>query len=268
MPRREQILSPERKRTWDPAAAPGQGVNPRDYVSRSSIPNFVKDAVVAVQNRDSQVATGTLLKVEGIHEPSTMYCVLTCAHVLQTREMASQSSVVVARNGILRCDPSTFLYLNEEVDLALCALSVHGKATLPVLCPVHWSVSWMHLPITVLHHPNAAPLTVTTGRVVSRARQCFYHTADTLPGSSGGPVFVRQYKEWHLVGMHGEAVTLENNGHGSRELNSGCTMDTLLKMLKRKQLRCVWSSLQKRAMKRSPALRKSLSRRKNGIRNQ
>ena len=123
------------------------------------------------------------------------------------------------------------------------------------LCPValdHWQLH--DHPVTLLHFPKAAPLSLTRGRVVSRSRHCFYHTADTLPGSSGAPIFVVAAGRWHLVGVHSEAVNVAV-GHRTVPFNAGCCVAQIVQLMARLGYRCVGQSGRRGSTSRRGSIR-------------
>jgi V8-like Glu-specific endopeptidase len=67
-------------------------------------------------------------------------------------------------------------------------------------------------PISVLGHPNGAPLTFTFGVVFDNNSFLgrIAYTANTAPGSSGSPVFL---ENWNLVALHHHGEENVNN-HG------------------------------------------------------
>ena len=69
--------------------------------------------------------------------------------------------------------------------------------------------------VILVQHPGGSPKTQTSGRLESfleaRSKGDMTYSADTLPGSSGSPVFDREY---NLIGIHhhGDAEACVNGG--------------------------------------------------------
>ena len=135
----------------------------------------------------------------------------------------------------IRLDPDAFFYANDCHDVVVCAVHDNPQA----LCPRLWNATWSHNPVSLLHFPNAVRHAVlTTGRVAAHAMHCFFHTADTLPGSSGAPVFIRVGKRWHWVGIHSEAVDVLTTPTTSVPLNLGCSMEVALRAMEHAGYTC------------------------------
>ena len=252
----EQIVGAHSR--WDATAPLGHGIPPEDRASRKHVPRELLQCVVHMQSRHGIHGTGMLAQlskrsgsrtVEGVcetvqlgrHAGTSMVVVLTCLHVIPTRKHAFETRVhALERTYML--DPDRLFYANDCHDVVVCA--VRDVASLGAAwCPKAWNASWAHRPVSLLHHPNAVSEPVlTTGHVAAHAMHCFFHTADTLPGSSGAPVFVRVGRQWHWVGIHCEAVDLRVSGTRTAPMNVGCSMVIAMRALKRLGYACVDAS--------------------------
>lgn len=154
--------------------------------------------------------TGTLLP-----------CVLTCAHVLPSAARARRSTLG-KRGAALR--PDVLYVRDRRRDIALCALA-HAPVTTsapPVVVGDARSSD-----VYVLHYPLAGALSVSKGTLLSKKQYTLMHDADTLPGSSGGPLVQRAGRRWVVVGVHCQAVDVRVSTHSTLPLNMGTSTDAL-----------------------------------------
>jgi V8-like Glu-specific endopeptidase len=113
-------------------------------------------------------------------------------------------------------DPSTFYWRDTELDLAVVALR-DWSGTKPAVSSFGWHhISGSRLrtkpadPVNIIQHPsggakklamhNSKFLSVTSDKIND---QVFWYTGDTLPGSSGAPVFDN---DWQVAAIHQQAV--------------------------------------------------------------
>lgn len=87
--------------------------------------------------------------------------------------------------------------------------------------------------VLLLQHPSGMPAVAERGHVRGQIMTCIIHDANTLPGSSGSPIFIRDQRrkgDWKLVAVHCRAMdlTLES---GQVPLNAGCLLTPLLDLL-------------------------------------
>ena len=76
------------------------------------------------------------------------------------------------------------------------------------------------------------PGVVNTGRIVSRTLRCFFHPADTMAGSSGGPILLKYRRNYMVVGVHCQRVDVMTS-RGMRPFNMGCTLNIIVRTMKR-----------------------------------
>ena len=89
--------------------------------------------------------------------------------------------------------------------------------------------------VSVIQHPDGLPKKVATDFVIEIVEVPFRrmrYRADTLPGSSGSPVFNQR---WQMVGLHHISATSRNHQTGAAiECNEGISIGAILEGLKAK----------------------------------
>jgi endonuclease G len=85
--------------------------------------------------------------------------------------------------------------------------------------------------VTIIQHPNGGPkqIALTANQVVNLYEHRLQYTTDTLPGSSGSPVFDDR---WKVIALHRAGGNLVSNARGDRMFaNEGVMMDAALRCL-------------------------------------
>jgi V8-like Glu-specific endopeptidase len=86
--------------------------------------------------------------------------------------------------------------------------------------------------VTIIQHPEggAKQIALTANQVVNVFEHRLQYTTDTLPGSSGSPVF---NDDWKVVALHHAGGNLVTNQRGDRMFaNEGILMAKILERLK------------------------------------
>jgi V8-like Glu-specific endopeptidase len=81
--------------------------------------------------------------------------------------------------------------------------------------------------VTIIQHPNGGlkQIVLTANQVVSLWDHRLHYTTDTLPGSSGSPVF---NDAWHVIAIHHAGGNLATNASGAtRFINEGILMSAI-----------------------------------------
>ncbi|ELR17549.1 MHCK/EF2 kinase domain containing protein [Acanthamoeba castellanii str. Neff] len=73
--------------------------------------------------------------------------------------------------------------------------------------------------IHIIQHPSGGEKHMSMQKVVSITESELYYLADTLPGSSGSPVF----KNWKLVALHSQGSPVHNMGTLMKRILAKCT---------------------------------------------
>lgn len=251
----EQIVG---RRKWDAHAPLGEGIPASDEAASQHVPRNIVDAVVHLIGSGGMHGTGTVVHLEKrfkAHTPPSGVCeqihvhratqsvhaVITCLHVIPTRTAARVTKAHIGTK-VYTLNPDQLFYANDCNDVVVCAFA--GAAVSSNLCPRGWDVSWSQKPLSLVHFPNAVRRPVlTSGQVIAHVAHCFLHTADTLPGSSGAPVFVRVGNKWHWVGIHCEAIDLTFPGRADVPTNAGCSLEVALRALKHVGYGCAASTV-------------------------
>ncbi len=168
--------------------------------------------------------------------------VMTNNHVLSNPEIARlskaefnyQHNVTGALLPTYRYDfdPDRF-HTSPAQKLDYTIIGVHPNNDLPDLA------SWGHLPlnpradpvpnehVTIIQHPNGAPkqIAVTANQVVGLWEHRLQYSTDTMPGSSGSPVF---NDLWQVIALHHAGGDLQSNDQGDRQfVNEGILMSAI-----------------------------------------
>jgi len=146
---------------------------------------------------------------------------LTNNHVLGSREEAARSVVKfdyqLGENGValavstFELCPDAFFATDTALDYTLVAVASTAKEGAPL---AHFG--WNRLigtegkilkgyPVNIIQHPegNYKQIVLGGNEVLELSQDDFLYDADTLPGSSGAPVFNR---EWEIVALHRRSV--------------------------------------------------------------
>jgi S1-C subfamily serine protease len=161
-------------------------------------------------------------------------------HVIPDAEEAKRTTVQFNYNEDIRgkllkyftysLDVSTF-YTDESLDFT--RVKVQEAPDLPPL--TQWGQLDLtdKLPgvgdhVTIIQHPSGGPkqIALNENRVTNIYRHYLQYTTDTLPGSSGSPVF---NDDWEVVALHHAGGHLKTNDKGDiRFINQAAAMKYLL----------------------------------------
>lgn len=81
--------------------------------------------------------------------------------------------------------------------------------------------------VSIIQHPNGGPkqIVLTANQVVSTWEHRLHYTTDTMPGSSGSPVF---NDSWEVIAIHHAGGDLQVNAQGdTRFINEGVLMSAI-----------------------------------------
>jgi hypothetical protein len=146
---------------------------------------------------------------------------LTNHHVLGSRDEAAAAVVrfdyQIGEEGkplaasVFALDPEEFFVTDEVLDYTLVAVAPTAQEGTPL---AHFG--WNHLngaqgkilrgyPVNIIQHPEGdyKQIVLSNNKVLDLVDHYFLYQADTLPGSSGAPVFNRQ---WEVVALHRRGV--------------------------------------------------------------
>lgn len=196
---------------------------------------------------------GTLSGSALAERPAHLTCVLTCKHVLPTKRDAKGAHVAYdyiktkhlqdLKHVALRPD---VLFAKSCGDVALCAVDPHTTRPTTTLSLARSDQVRHGDKISILQHPNAVPVVLEKGTVVSAGDRCFLHNVNTLVGSSGSPVI----KGHLLVGVHARSRDVDVND-STLTLNEGCYLDSMLDTLGEHGFMAVSASAVRRRQKAS-----------------
>ena len=247
----ERVLDPHSG--WNPNADIGYGIPEHFHSSQSALPRNVIESVVRIRTA-TQLGTGFLVRFQPgtrrsprAHEVGacdvlsgsyvtarkreTLLCVITCHHVIRSIREARGTTLSTESGTPIRLRPDRLFYTSDCNDITCCAVE-HAGVDIPTLSLIAWSDAFLTKRITIIHYPNSSFSTVNTGRIISRTLRCFLHTADTMSGSSGGPILLRYRRGYVVVGVHCQSVDVMTS-RGMRPFNMGCTLNLIVRTMKR-----------------------------------
>ena len=164
-----------------------------------------------------------------------MHCIVTNHHVFKAKEVASGAKVAFdyekGRDEIkyFELDPERFFVNDQSLDYAICAVK-DGRNTSRVPIPIKSTSTQVGDELVIVQHPNGVRKVVAEGKVTgfSADGRDVYYDVDTLPGSSGSPVFAK--KTWQLVALH-----KQSNPQNGQPMNGGTPLSMILSDLRQKR---------------------------------
>lgn len=234
------ILSRKRLKSWK------NRIDSKDYARNNNVPKRILNSVVHIDIGGGK-GTGVLAYIAKRSGAITNYesdcvkfhsklqhripVVITCAHILPTKQIAQTATVraYATKTPILigRINPRVLYYVDHCLDVALCCFEGPCPG---VIHPSLWNTS-PPTRVFALHHPHDSQLVYTTGRIVSVESNHVFdneivHTADTLPGSSGAPLFGKRDGTWNLLAIHSGFIEIDD-----RMYNTAISTDVLVELL-------------------------------------
>jgi endonuclease G len=163
--------------------------------------------------------------------------IMTNNHVIGTRELAVNSVAEFdyqqdALGRLLptfryRLDPDRF-YTKAELDYTIVGLKEEsGKRPLESWGCLQLNPNADPIPtehVSIVQHPNGGlkQIVLTANWVVAAKVPYLHYTTDTMPGSSGSPVF---NDTWHVVAIHHAAIPVQDTKQG--HANEGILMSAI-----------------------------------------
>jgi hypothetical protein len=163
--------------------------------------------------------------------------VLTCHHAVPGRDEAADGAIefdyrddasgafgMVTR---VRFDPD-FVFTDAGLDCALLGLS-EPVADRPCVPLNEAAAPEVGQKVTLIHHPEAGPQKIAfrDGEIVAVGEHVIHHTAGSMPGSAGGPLFDDRLR---LIGLHHATVPPEIPG-GAPLKNEAIRIDAIRRLL-------------------------------------
>ena len=117
-------------------------------------------------------------------------------------------------------------------------LASYGYSSLLGTSDKHVLGEW----VNIVQHPDAdlKQITLRENLLVSRLAHVLHYKADTLPGSSGSPVFNDQ---WEAIALHHYGEPYRQKGRKGMELNEGIRVSAIVKELKSGKLKPLSGSM-------------------------
>jgi hypothetical protein len=82
-------------------------------------------------------------------------------------------------------DPSRFFVTDKDLDFAICAVADGRQVAQRKAIPLRRNNYKPDDECIVIQHPRGEPKTLATGQIIMEDSDFFYHSCNTLPGSSG-----------------------------------------------------------------------------------
>jgi hypothetical protein len=174
-----------------------------------------------VSRRDVQRVPDRELVPLGTGSMVSPRLLLTNNHVLESAQAAAMAAVTfdyqrgeegaVLATSTFELRPDAFFATDQELDYTLVAVAETAREGRPL---AHFG--WNRLigtqgkilkgyPVHIIQHPEGGykQIVLSGNRVLELFQHFFLYDADTLPGSSGAPVFNQQ---WEVVALHRRSV--------------------------------------------------------------
>jgi V8-like Glu-specific endopeptidase len=190
-------------------------------------------AVVRIQCADGSLGTGFLISDD---------LLVTNHHVLRNRDVAAVASVHFnyqktvdgrdAETEELRLDPGAFFVSASQDDCTVVKVMGHPSARWGAI-DVQKSLIRVDDRVNIIQHPGGdqKQLSFFHNLVVYAGEGRVQYLTDTLPGSSGAPVFD---KDWRLVALHHSGGWITEPGSKDRFFrNEGIHVDRIIDLLRR-----------------------------------
>ena len=134
--------------------------------------------------------------------------IITNKHVISDIDKAREAEIWLNYESSSRSDNFEKYTLNAEslivsskYDLALCKVEYKESDYLDDFPPINYGVPIKDDLVPIIQHPNGAQKQICIGHNSLKYfdEECIQYLTDTLPGSSGAPVFD---SKWNLIGIH------------------------------------------------------------------
>jgi len=166
--------------------------------------------------------------------------IMTNNHVIPNKDVAAKSWVEF--NYELRLDQKEKLTQRYRLDSlrfhtsSALDYTIVGVVAEPDKAPLS---QWGHLTlnpnadpvvgehVSIIQHPNGGPkqIVLTANQVIGKWDHRLHYTTDTMPGSSGSPVF---NDSWEVIAIHHEGGNLQVNAKGDKRfINEGVLMSAI-----------------------------------------
>jgi endonuclease G, mitochondrial len=210
---------------------------PRRFLDLGAAAARAVGRVVARISGGREYGTGSLV---------SSHHILTNNHVLPSPGAAASAVIelgyydpgsgnasAVSQAFVLR--PDDFFYTSEELDFTLVGVETHnGRAStldygrLQLIGESGKAV--LGEKVNIVQHAGGQPQTISirANTIVDEFDQYIQYAADTLPGSSGSPVF---NDEWELVALHHASAPRELSGLQSGFVNEGIRVSAIVQTL-------------------------------------
>jgi endonuclease G len=126
-------------------------------------------------------------------------------------------------------NPDGLFWTSQELDVTLVALTTSPPPSIATLSLRPNLVVAVNDHVSIIQHPEGGPkqIAVTNNRVLNLFGSFLHYFTDTLPGSSGSPVFL---DSWDIVAVHRAGGQVRKNNKGDVIFaNEGVLTSALLK---------------------------------------
>jgi len=224
-PRRALVSGPDGAQYEGDAV--GSNVTRQGGISTGSIAT-ARQSVVVYISVGNGTGTGFYAKYNDKH------CIVTNNHVITSAGEARTASCYfdfeAGRRGQkeIKLKPDgLFLTFPDPYDFTIVQVADARQVAQRPPIPLHPKQVKKGDTIIIVQHPGGSPKTQTTGKITSfldwQDKGDMAYTADTLPGSSGSPVFD---SAWNLVGIH-------HHGDGRARVNGGTSVVSMFSCISR-----------------------------------
>lgn len=114
---------------------------------------------------------------------------------------------------VVKLDPNRVFWTDHRLDVTIVGLPEIDRGDIAVI-PLSPDVSAkVHDHVSIIQHPSGGPkqIAVTNNQIINLYNPYVQYLTDTLPGSSGSPVFV---DSWQVLAIHHAGGNVRKNSRG------------------------------------------------------
>jgi endonuclease G len=110
-------------------------------------------------------------------------------------------------------EPQRLFWTSQNLDVTLVGIAKFPRTDITVIPLIANHPVNVDDHVSIIQHPSGGPkqIAVTNNRILNIYGQYMHYTTDTLPGSSGSPVFA---DSWRVIAIHHAGGNMQKNARG------------------------------------------------------